>query len=127
MNFPRTPTLRVQAKRADRPVPKIRRRRDIDRKTGRDRSLIYADAFVEVPNVRYYRRRCVTGELLLEGSVPGMRERVEAALAEAPPEPVPEGQSYAQARIHKDRAKAAAEKAEAKPSKAAKAAAEPKE
>jgi hypothetical protein len=115
MNFPRTKTLWVKAAKADRPVPKIRRRRDIDRKTGRDRSLIYADAFVEVPNVRYYRRRCVTEELVLEGAGPERK-------------PVPEGQSYAQTRIHEDRAFAAAVEEQAKKTpKAAKAAAEPKE
>jgi hypothetical protein len=64
-NFPRTKTLTVRAAKADKPVPMARSRRHLDSKTGRDRNKIYADTPVEVPNVRYYRRRVQTGELLL--------------------------------------------------------------
>ena len=58
-------TLKVKAAHADRPCPKIRTRRAISKTTGRDRTMIYADTPVEVPDVRFYRRRIIKGDLVL--------------------------------------------------------------
>ena len=63
--MPRTKTLSVRAAHEDRPCPKMRTRAGpIDKETGRDKSMIYADQPVEVPNVRYYRRRIIKGDLV---------------------------------------------------------------
>jgi len=61
----RNETLHVRATSADRPCPMIRRRVKIDRKTGRDSTMIYSDTPVEVPNVSFYRRAIVRGDLEL--------------------------------------------------------------
>lgn len=58
-------TIKVRAARADTPVPMPRKARNIDKKTGRDLTLIYADAPVEVPNDAYYRRRIRKGDLVI--------------------------------------------------------------
>ncbi len=63
--MPRPATLQVTAAHADRPCPKIRTRAGpIDKETGRDRSMIYHDEVIEVPNVRYYRRRIIKNDLV---------------------------------------------------------------
>lgn len=56
-------TLLVKATHPERPCPKQRRHAQWDPATGRDRSMIYADTPVEVPNNRYYRRRIAKGDL----------------------------------------------------------------
>jgi hypothetical protein len=55
----------VKAAHADRPCPKIRKQRLISSTTGRDRTMIYADTPVEVPDVLYYRRRVLKGDLVI--------------------------------------------------------------
>ena len=63
--MPRQETLQVSAAHPDRPCPKMRTRAGpIDKETGRDRSMIYHDQVVEVPNVRFYRRRIIKGDLI---------------------------------------------------------------
>jgi len=44
------------------PCPMVRKVRVIDRKTGRDHTMIY-DEPVDVPDVPYYRRRIRVGDL----------------------------------------------------------------
>lgn len=63
--FPKTKTLLVKAAHPDRPCPKMRTRVQVDRRTGRDTSLIYADLAEQVPNVRYYRQRVRKGDLVV--------------------------------------------------------------
>lgn len=62
--MPKTKTLLVRAKHADRPCPKLRKSVRPNRHTGRDDTLIYHDETVEVPNERYYRRRIIKGDLV---------------------------------------------------------------
>ena|GEM_PF-6309515 len=55
-------TLWVVWGRPGVPCPMIRKARRIDPSTGRDRTCIY-DTPVEVPDVRFYRRRIAKGDL----------------------------------------------------------------
>lgn len=61
----KTKTLLVKAAHSDRPCPMVRTRRRIDSDTGRDRTMIYADEAIEVPNIRFYRRRILKGDLIV--------------------------------------------------------------
>ena len=45
----------------------VRARMALDPATGRDATMIYADEVVEVPNLRYYRRRLAVGDLVAGG------------------------------------------------------------
>jgi hypothetical protein len=60
--------LRVKAAHADRPCPMWPRkvRTVYENETGetRDRTMIYADEVLEVPNIRFYRRRILKGDLI---------------------------------------------------------------
>lgn len=88
----RTKTLWVKAADPERPCPKLRTRRGpIDKKTGRDMSMIYFDEAVEVPNVRYYRQRIRKGDL------------AEAAtLGEKSTEPAPKPKTKAKTKASKE-------------------------
>lgn len=57
----RPATLLVRA--TSHPCPMIRKRCRYDPKTGRDSTMIYPDAPVEVPNVSFYRRAILRGDL----------------------------------------------------------------
>jgi hypothetical protein len=86
--MPKTETLLVRAAHADRPCPKLRQRIVIDKKTGRDKTMIYADHAEEVPNLRFYRQRIRKGDLILVERVdvsPTPAARVGKGSAASPP------------------------------------------
>lgn len=56
-------TLYVRAAHPGRPVPMRRTSVNIDRATGRDRTMVYHDDPREVPNTSFYRRAVRRGDL----------------------------------------------------------------
>lgn len=55
-------TLTIRAAHADRPVPMERDQVKPDKATGRDRTMVYHDTPVEVPNNAFYRRAIRRGD-----------------------------------------------------------------
>lgn len=73
MTFPKTATLLVKA--VKHPCPMLRTRILTD-KDGNDLTVIKSEP-VEVPNVRYYRRRVEAGDLELVVSAPVAAKKVK--------------------------------------------------